>query len=385
MPIAAFGALAAVLVPLSLFAHSGMGPAVRVLRVPQVHLPTSLRWLGAWTWWDGAWYVGIAEDGYRFSPGRQSSVAFFPGYPLLMRAVGPVVGHPALAGFWITLASGLAAVALFHRWCLQRLDAKAAGTALAALLLYPCSFYLFGTVYADALFLAATLASFVLLEKDRPVLAGIAGAVATATRPIGMAVVVGLWLRARERQRSTDRAPGSDGKPRRWALPPGHAGLLIAPLGLVAYIVYLGVRFGHPFAFIEAEGAAGWGQAPGWRTWLKLAWFSRMQTRPYLSALHYHLVGGALVTLIGVLLLPGVFRRFGRAYGSYAALVLVGAAVSTRDFTGMGRYLLAAFPIFAVAGARMAGSPRLAMAALPVSALLLLLFTELHARNMLIS
>src|SRR4051812_31453590 len=37
---------------------------------------------GYWANWDGAWFVGIATHGY----GSASATAFFPLYPLLIRA-----------------------------------------------------------------------------------------------------------------------------------------------------------------------------------------------------------------------------------------------------------------------------------------------------------
>jgi len=361
--------------------------------VPQVPGPTGTSWLGAFTWWDGWWYTRIAEEGYSYIPGRQSPVAFFPVYPMLMRA-GRLFGlHPALVGFGVTLASGATVSVLFLRWCRARLDARRATVALAALLLYPCSFYLAGTVYADALFVALVLGAFVLLEGGRPWAAGLAAAVATATRPLGVALVVGLWLRALELRHDRDLADpdsaaagastyrgqrGGRAGPRSW-------GVLLAPLGLVAYCAYLWARFGDPLAFVAAEGAPGWGQAPGWATWLKVTWFDRMATRPYLNALHLHLVGSALVTLALLALVPSVFRHFGRAYGVFALTVVAGAALSTRDFTGMGRYVLAAFPCFAVAGDLLADRPVAARVVLATGGVLLGLFTALHARNMLIS
>ena len=367
--LASFVVVAGVLVALAVVAHGRFAPAVRGLPVPQVPPPTGTSWLGAFTWWDGWWYTGIAEDGYSYAAGKQSSVAFFPAYPLLMRA-GRLFGlHPALAGFVVTLAAGAAAVVLFVRWCEPRLGRRAALHALAVLLLYPCSLYLAGTVYAEALFVALVVAAFVLLENDRPWAAGLVAAVATATRPLGVALVVGLWLRALELRPEADRH-------RRW-------GVLLVPAGLVAYCVYLWARFGDPFAFVAAEG--GWGQAPGWATWLKVTWFRRMATEPYLNALHLHLVGSALVTLVFLALVPAVFRRFGRAYGVFALLAVAGSAVSTRDFTGMGRYVLVAFPCFAVAGDLLAVRPALARVVLTASGVLLVAFTALHARGMLIS
>src|SRR5690606_31452161 len=43
-----------------------------------------------WARWDAAWYRAIALDGYEYYPGVQSSVAFWPSYPLLLRALDPV-------------------------------------------------------------------------------------------------------------------------------------------------------------------------------------------------------------------------------------------------------------------------------------------------------
>jgi hypothetical protein len=37
--------------------------------------------------WDSGWYFDIARQGYYFNPAGESSIAFFPLYPLLMRAV----------------------------------------------------------------------------------------------------------------------------------------------------------------------------------------------------------------------------------------------------------------------------------------------------------
>ena len=158
--------------------------------------------LEGWVRFDAGWYRSIAEDGYYFRGDReQSSVAFFPVYPLVMRAFHSVFGGDTAAwGIFITLLSGLTVAVLFYRWCVARLGEVGARYALAMLLLWPYGWYLFGAVYADALFIALVIAAFSLLEKDRIVLATVLGAIATATRPVGLAVVVGLFARELERQ-----------------------------------------------------------------------------------------------------------------------------------------------------------------------------------------
>jgi len=349
-------------------------------------------WVHAFAWWDGWWYSDIARRGYvAFDPHRQSPVAFFPAYPLLMRIVGKVVGDPLIAGVMLSISLGLGDAVLFFQWCRDKLGSDKARLCLVVLLVYPFSFYLMGAVYADGLFLLASLGAFLALEADRPVLSGLAAAVATASRPVGAALVVGLWVLALERRgvfgrwslQSRRRGPGlGDG---RSGLRRADAGLLLAPLGLMAYCAYLGIRFGRPLAFVEAAGAPGWAQRPGPQTWFKVSWFKAMAASPYFNGQHAHLLGNAIATIVVVAFIPVVFRRFGLGYGVYALAVVVGAAISTKDFVGMGRYGLAAFPCFAAAGDVLFGRRRMAVAAVAGCAVMLVVLAELHARGTLVS
>ena len=77
---------------------------------------------------------------------------------------------------------------------------RARRTALVLLLVYPYAWFLYGSGYGDAFFLVVTVGAFVLLERDRPVLAGAAGFIATAARPTGTAVLIGLIAVALERR-----------------------------------------------------------------------------------------------------------------------------------------------------------------------------------------
>ena len=211
--------------------------------------------LDGWVRYDGGWYLGIAAQGYDYTPGRQSSVAFFPGYPLSIRAVGDVVGDPMVGGVLVTIACGLAAVILFWRWCGDRMALGAATTALALLTLYPYGWYLYGAVYGDAMFLLSALGAFVLLERDRPVLAGLAGFVATATRSVGLAVALGLMVRAVERRGGLTET-GRWGFPRRVELRRLEArdyGVLLSVGGVMAFGAFLWREFGDPFLFSSVQ------------------------------------------------------------------------------------------------------------------------------------
>ncbi|MDQ6910767.1 MAG: hypothetical protein M3Z84_08315 [Actinomycetota bacterium] len=343
-------------------------------------------WFESWVHWDAGWYYSIAETGYFYTPGstadKQSSVAFFPAYPLAMRAGALVAGDSLRAGIFITLAAGASVAVLFWTWLRERLRGPPAWTALALLLVFPWAYYLYGVVYADALFAAAILASFVLLEKRHPWLAGAAGAVASAARPVGIVVIIGLVIRALEINGVFD-----DG----WRHPKWPAavkalrhdgGVLLSAAGLGGYCLYLWSRFGNPFVFAEAEKA--WGQGAGPHSWFKIEFFNNVTNfGGGLSWVAY--MSHPVVTLTALALVPFVFRRFGLGYGIYSLLIIGLAAFSTKDFFGMARYALAAFPVFAVAGEMLADHPRVRAAALSVSALGLVILSSMFARGTYLS
>ena len=89
--------------------------------------------LEGWVRFDAGWYRSIAEHGYYFRGDReQSSVAFFPVYPLVMRGFHSVFGGDTAAwGILITLLSGLTVAILFYRWCVVRIGETGARYALA--------------------------------------------------------------------------------------------------------------------------------------------------------------------------------------------------------------------------------------------------------------
>src|SRR5581483_2701800 len=101
-------------------------------------------------------------------------------------------------------------------------------------------------------------------------------------------------------------------------------------------------------AFVETEGAPGWNQPPGPRTWLKLGFFHQLAHLATVEAIA--IVLQVVVFCAFVCLLPAVRRRFGPGYAVYAAAAAFTPAISSGDFLGVGRYLLPVFPVFAILG-----------------------------------
>jgi hypothetical protein len=264
---------------------------------------------------------------------------------------------------------------------------------VALLLLYPYSFFLYGSGYSDALFLLTALGSFALLERRHFVLAGLVGILATGGRPVGIAVLVGLVVRAVEMiaeersartarslalagagggsgpadpapDRPADPAPAGRGGPvplrELWAALPAvrwrQAALLLSGTGLVGWMVYLGARFGDPLAFVAVQEAPGWNQGSGPYTWFKVVFFGTIVRGVWENIAL--LVPQALACLIAVLLLRTAWRRFGWGYTAFAVVSLAIPIIGTKDFMGAGRYTLAAFPVIAAAAVVLADGRR---------------------------
>jgi hypothetical protein len=387
LPLFAFGAFLAVVVLTTAVAWT----THRVVGSPEGYtVLDGPAWLDAWFHGDAGWYYGIADGGYSYTPGQQSSVAFFPAYPLAVRAVGLLLGGDwSTAEGWVTLLSAAGAVALFADWVRSQVSPRTAVLAVVLLLVYPYSLFLYGSGYSDALFLLTAMGSFALLERRHFVLAGLVGILATGGRPIGVAVSIGLVVRAlellaRERaERSVpsagvralvgaatggpdDRSPARAHDPVplrqlllavrdvRWR----QAALLVSGAGLVGWMVYLGVRFGSPLAFVAVQEAPGWNQGSGPYTWFKVDFVGTLVRQRWATAAL--LVPQALACLAAVLLLRTCWRRFGWGYTAFAVVSLAIPIIGTKDFMGAGRYCLAAYPVIAAAAVTLTGrrSPR---------------------------
>ena len=308
--------------------------------------------------WDAGWYGEIAQNGYWLKPGEQSPIAFFPLYPLLIRAVAFLGLNRWIAAVAVSFLAAMTGLYLFARWAKQ-VSPTTWRTAFWLLALYPFAEYLYGVVYSDALFLVLVVGAFFALERDRPLLATVIGALACACRPVAPAVVVGLLARSLEKRwvrgdgfRPTDFLPA------------------LAGLGLLAWMLYLQVRFGDPLAFAHVQGVPGWDQPPGWHSWLKLEWFRTMFPKVPLE-IGLRLGGHALVTVLALILVIPTFKRLGVGYGVFTLLVIGIPAVSSKDFQGLGRYVIAAFPLFVTMALLLEERPVLRRIVLVIFALLL--------------
>jgi len=185
--------------------------------------------------WDVVHYLALAQHG-----AQGNLQAFFPLWPALVASLlsptATISSNTFLwAGFGLANFAFLIALGLLHHqakglWG----DAAARWTVLLACF-NPLS--LFASIpYTEALYLLLTAAA--LAQNLPPLLQGIAGGLAAATRPTGVLLLPGFLLQ------------------KRWFA------ALLTGLGL-GMVLLLGIKnSGDPFAFLHAQ-QAGWGHQPG--------------------------------------------------------------------------------------------------------------------------
>ncbi|GGY04136.1 glycosyltransferase family 39 protein [Streptomyces tanashiensis] len=201
--------------------------------------------------WDSVWYVRIAEHGYGYqvtlpNGDVHSDLAFFPLLPALERGLSAVLPlDAATAGLLVSWTAGLAAA-----WGIARCGTHAFGPRAGVLLavlwgVYPTAFVQ-SMAYTETLFTALAAWSLYAVLRGRWILAGVLCAVAGLTRPTAAALIAALGVTALVTLVRERRLPART-----------VAGVLIAPLGWLAYVAYVGVREASPTAYFDVQAAWG--------------------------------------------------------------------------------------------------------------------------------
>jgi hypothetical protein len=284
--------------------------------------------------WDGQWYFSIIRNGYpRHIPPHvtfevpEARAAFFPLYPMLVRAADVVLpGGDTFAGVFVNLVLGGIFVLLVGILTKRVAGAAAAGRAMVLVSLFPGSFVLLFT-YSEAVMLVLAAACLLLLMDRRWVLAGVAAALCTATRPNALAVVAACAVAAfvairRERDW--------------WSL----AAPILAPLGFIAFQLFLWHQTGERKAWWRVQHEA-WGEGISFG-WTAIRHTYEFTADPFGSATRSITALCLVATLAGLWALwkaklpPPVV-----AYTLVViALMLLPATVTARP-----RFLFTAFPI----------------------------------------
>ena len=316
--------------------------------------------------WDAVWYLAIANDGYPQSDPLRP--AFFPLYPLLMRAVAPVVGSAVVGGVLISVGALMVALYLLARLIALDFGRQIAALSVALVATFPAA-YSFSAIYSESLFLALSAGSIYAARLGRWPAAGAIGALAAATRSAGLVLLVPLVLMYLYGPRA-DAEPGQAGRggPSRWR--PRHSPhrdvlwLALVPSGLVAFMTYLSGTGADPLAPYQAQehwlrsfagpfGAVPAAAGAAWDGARDLLWGSPAPVHVVQGAVGPFELAAQNVVLFGFLVLAvvatvGALRRLPVAYGAYvvAALALpLSYPVGPEPLMSLPRFMAVLFPL----------------------------------------
>jgi hypothetical protein len=311
---------------------------------------------------DGYHFVAIARDGYSYDAKSRSQVAFFPVFPLTGRAIAEVTCLTIEKGL-VLAAHGylLGAFVLLGLYAFQRYGEATTNIATYALLafgLFPPTFF-FRMNYSEPSFLFFGILAMLAMEQQwSPVATAFVVGLATATRPVGVALVpvfcMYLWQRSVGWREFAFRS------------------VLLLPLslwGLIGYMCYQYAAFGQPLAFALTQEHWGFRQPvsfdekvlailshePIWSVYdpSSEAYWQRTQPEPHgwsnlaLANPIYSLLAVGLVVL-------GAWKRWLNKNEMVLAALLILIPYLTRGFEmcmlSQGRFIAVVFPIYLVMG-----------------------------------
>ncbi len=278
--------------------------------------------------WDSGWYIGIMKYGYSFAPGRESSVAFFPLYPMLVKIFSFNLFNPVIIGYLISnIALFLAVLYLYKLVYLETKEHKTSFKSVFYLLIFPTSFF-FSIFYTEGLFLFLAISCFYYARKKQWLTASILGLFLSMTRVIGVLIFIPMLV---EYFDINFKSWKMDIKKIRGDI----LYLLLVPLGLLFYMFFLYIKFGKPFAFLDAQLA--WGR------------YFVIPFAPLIMEFNYRLFhtvifkGFAIFALLMILYL--FFSKVRFSYGIYALSILA-VCLSTSSLDSTPRLVSVIFPIY---------------------------------------
>ncbi|AGP58918.1 membrane protein [Streptomyces rapamycinicus] len=333
--------------------------------------------------WDSLWYTRIAAEGYGYTlhlpdGAVHSNLAFFPLLPALERVISAITPL-AVADAGLLVSS---VTSLFAAWGIfaigDLLYGRRVGVTLAVLWGVLPVGIVQSMAYSESLFTALAAWGVYAALTRQWLWAGLCAALAGLTRPVGAAVVAAVWVAAavellpHERRRQAWRSgpPVAHHHPQRkrfapFLRPVAHhhpqrkrfapflrllAGVVLAPLGWLGYVVWVALRTGSVTGYFDVQN--GWGN--GFDGGLAFAGFigGLLIEPPFVGGLGLLLGVGALIWLA----VRCVRQRQPLPLLAYGGAVLALALAAKGYFGSKPRLLIPAFPLLlpvAVALARL--------------------------------
>ncbi|GAA3235658.1 hypothetical protein [Actinocorallia longicatena] len=284
--------------------------------------------------WDANWLTGIAQNGYDLGEPLRSNLAFFPLFPGLIKAVDALSPLDA-AGAGILLAWVSGAAAAWGLFALgTRLHDPRTGIMLAVLWGVIPHAVTESMAYTESLFTALAVWALYEVLQRRWITAGLLTLVAGLSRPTASALIGAVCLAA-----LVAVVRRRDGW-RPWLA------LLLAPLGWLAYLLWVGLRTGRLDGWFHIQGE-------GWGSRFDGGGYTLEQARQVLSRaseLEMIMITLILVVSVGLFVLSLLDRQPWPLL-VYSALMLATTLGGDGYYHSKARYLVPAFALLIPAAA----------------------------------
>lgn len=200
--------------------------------------------------WDGHWYMEIARFGYPREiiasvtyDDPQARAAFFPVFPSLVRVFDVVLpGGPVWVGLTINLFVGGIFIVVLGVTARRFFDIATAEKTMIIAAMFPGSVVL-SLAYSEAILLLLAAVCLLALTDKLWWAAGLSAALATATRPNGLALVVACAVASLV----------SIKQDRDWR---SLVAPLLAPAGFVGFMIFLRLHAGEPWPWFRVQREA---------------------------------------------------------------------------------------------------------------------------------
>ena len=240
----------------------------------------------------------------------------------------------------------------------EELGDEVALLSLAFFSFFPSSLFL-SAGYSESLCLAFILLGFILLTRKKFLLASISAGLSLGTRSTGIVMIPVILCEMWSRQPL----------PLPRLLPRMALCGALAASGLLLYMAYLGVRFGHPMAFATGEEA--------WHPGTFLDWLVSAARLTAFREYNWR-IGGWFLCFLVLTIWSFWHLRFSLSLYALAALMLPYLTLGITD--SGSRYALMCFPAFMCMGILCKGRPGLAIALIGIFGALLLKNTALFSQ-----
>ncbi|AEF19154.1 putative integral membrane protein [Hydrogenobaculum sp. SN] len=191
--------------------------------------------------WDAVWYTHIAVYGYRNSTVHIPTIAFFPGYPLIMKFIHIVVGKD-ISFLYILPAVIFQGASMYMLYLLLKalsINDKTIHMTLLLFSFYPSSFFGMSSYPVSALNFFAISAFYFILKREY-LIASILAGLGTLFGPLAVFLSVVIFFDIVKSKKTTD-------------YPKAILYSVLSVWGFIGFVLYSFYKFKDPIAFIHAQ------------------------------------------------------------------------------------------------------------------------------------